>query len=380
MDLADHRKEIDRIDAELIRLFAERMETAGKIAVYKAENGLPVFDRQREQEKLVSVCNQAPEKFEAYTASLYASLFALSRSYQHRLIAKKSPLRAEITAACEKTEPLFPERATVACQGVAGSYSHLAAGRLFRLPETMFFADFGAVFSAVEQGLCRYGVIPLENSTAGSVNRVYDLMAQYDFRIVRSIRLKIDHNLLAKAGTKKEDIREILSHEQAIAQCTDYLKQFPNARIVRCENTAVAAKTVAESDRCDVAAIASRACMQEYGLTCLESSVQDLGNNYTRFICIAKTAEIYPGADRTSLMAVLPHQTGSLYQILSRFYALGINLNKLESRPIPERDFEFRFYFDLDTPVYSPQFLQLMDELPNLCEEFSYFGSYSEVV
>ena len=137
---------------------------------------------------------------------------------------------------------------------------------------------------------------------------------------------------------------------------------------------------VASSDRNDLAALSSRSCMKLYGLECLESSVQDQDNNYTRFVCISKNLEIYPGADRTSIMAVLPHEPGSLYKLLSRFYALGINLNKLESRPIPGRDFEFMFYFDLETSVYSPRFLQLMGELPSLCEEFSYLGSYSEVV
>ena len=159
-----------------------------------------------------------------------------------------------------------------------------------------------------------------------------------------------------------------------------FLQSLPGVTVVRCENTAVAAKRVAESDRTDVAALSSRACVGLYGLESLASSVQDQGNNYTRFICIAKDLEIYPGADRTSLMMVLPHKPGSLYKVLSRFYALGINLNKLESRPLPERDFEFMFYFDLETSVYSPQFQQLMGELPGLCEEFSYLGSYREVV
>ena len=236
------------------------------------------------------------------------------------------------------------------------------------------------IYAAIEKGLCRYGVIPLENSTAGSVNAVYDLMMQHNFRIVRSVRLKIDHCLLAKPGTKLSDIKEIYSHEQAISQCGRFLQSLPGVTVVRCENTAVAAKRVAESDRTDIAALSSRACVGLYGLESLASSVQDQGNNYTRFICIAKDLEIYPGADRTSLMMVLPHKPGSLYKVLSRFYALGINMNKLESRPLPERDFEFMFYFDLETSVYSPQFQQLMGELPGLCEEFSYLGSYREVV
>ena len=158
------------------------------------------------------------------------------------------------------------------------------------------------------------------------------------------------------------------------------MKTLPNAQIIRCENTAAAAKFVAESGRNDVAALASRTCGALYGLAALAECVQDQGNNYTRFICISKNLEIYPGADRTSLRMVLAHKPGALYQVLSLFNALGINLNKLESRPLPERDFEFAFYFDLDTSIYSPDFLQLMAELPGICEQFSYLGSYSEVI
>ena len=261
-----------------------------------------------------------------------------------------------------------------------GAYSEQACEKLFKRPNTFFFSSFEAVFSAIEKGLCRYGVLPLENSTAGSVNAVYDLMMRHNFRIVRSVRIKVDHNLLADPGAKIENIREIYSHEQAISQCAHFLQGLPNVKVIRCENTAVAARMVAESGRSDVAALSSRACMDLYGLENLAASVQDQGNNFTRFICIAKDLEIYPGADRTSLMVVLPHRPGSLYQVLSRFYALGVNLNKLESRPIPERNFEFMFYFDLETSVYAPQFTQLMGELPELCEDFSYLGSYSEVI
>lgn len=175
------------------------------------------------------------------------------------------------------------------------------------------------------------------------------------------------------------DIKEIYSHQQAISQCSEFLSSLKDVKIIPCENTAVAAKMVAESDRNDIATLSSRECMKLYGLSCLKDSVQDKDNNYTRFICIAKDLEIYPGADRTSLMAVLEDKPGSLYKLLSRLYALGINLNKLESRPIPERDFEFMFYFDLDTPVYSPAFLQLMSELGDICQEYHYLGSYREV-
>ena len=380
MELTDYRKEIDAIDADLTALFNKRMAAAAEIAAYKKANGLPALDAKRERDKLRELMQNSPEALKDYTAQLYSLIFELSRSYQNRILGSNSTLPADIERAIKDTTPLFPEDATVACQGVEGAYSQIACEKLFRMPNVFYCSTFDAVFSAIESGFCRYGVIPLENSTAGSVNAVYDLMMRHNFRIVRSVRLKVDHNLLAKKGVKLEDIREIYSHEQAINQCSAFLAKLKNVKVISCENTAAAAKFVAESDRRDIAALSSRACIELYGLDCLAASVQDEGGNFTRFICISKNLEIYPGADRTSLMMVLPHRPGSLYKVLSRFYALGINLNKLESRPMPERNFEFMFYFDLDTSVYSPQFIQLMGELEDVCESFAYLGSYSEVI
>ena len=344
MDLSQYRERIDTIDRELIRLFTERMQIAQGIAEYKVQ------------------------------------IFELSRAYQETVVHPDSELKQRVLHAIETTDRLFPEYAAVACQGVEGAYSQQACDKLFKTPEIMYCKTWENVFAAVESGICRFGVLPIENSTAGSVNKIYDLMMAHNFSIVRSVRLKIAHSLLAPAGVKTEDIREIYSHEQAINQCAAFLKSMEHVKIHICENTAVAAKTVAESGRKDVAALSSHACAALYGLQELASSVQDNGNNYTRFICISKNLEIYPGADKTSIMMVTSNKPGSLYKVLSRFYALGINLIKLESRPIPERDFEWMFYFDLDSQVYSDQFVRLLCELEGLCEKFKYLGSYSEIV
>ncbi len=379
MELQDYRKALDGIDGELLRLFTERMEIAAKIGAYKKEHHLPVYDPAREREILLKIAEKSPEGMGDYAVALYSLIFEVSRASQNRLMGETSALTRQIESAVRDTPALFPQSAMVACQGVEGAYAQLACDKLFKLPNIFYFKNFEAVFSAVDSGLCQYGVVPVENSSAGSVNAVYDLMMKHNFRIVRSVRLKVDHNLLVKPGTKLADIREIYSHEQAISQCARFLQGLTGVKIIPCENTAVAAKMASASDG-SVAALSSRACMKLYGLECLASSVQDRGNNSTRFICISKDLEIYPGANRTSLMMILPHTPGSLYKVLSRFYALGLNLNKLESRPLPERNFEFMFYFDLDTPVYSPGLLQLMGEMDTICEEFSYLGSYSEVI
>lgn len=381
MDLQDCRKEIDRIDDELVRLFAERMDISAKVAEYKKENGLPILDAKREREKLAEVMDKLPDELKEYGTALYALIFELSRSRQERILESNSELTQRIERAIAETQPLFPERAKVACQGVEGAYSQIACEKLFRRPEEAFVARFEDVFDAIERGECRYGILPLENSTAGSVNRVYDLMMRHKFHIVRSVRVRIDHNLLTKPGVKLSEIKEVYSHDQAIGQCAKFLQSLGEELVVtRCENTAVAAQMVKDSPRRDVAALSSRICAELYGLDTLSQSVQDQSGNYTRFICIAKDLEIYPGADRTSLLVVLTHKPGSLYRVLSRFFALGIDLIKLESRPIPDRGFEFMFYFDLQTSVYSPQFIRLMGEIKSVCSEFSYLGSYSEVI
>jgi chorismate mutase/prephenate dehydratase len=380
MDLNEIRDRIDDVDDQLIRLFCETMNLSNEAASYKREKGIPVIDMERERAKRNNIFEKSPEEFKEYLPLLYSVVFDLSRSYQNRLIGVGSSLTKDIEHAIECTPKLFPSNITVACQGVEGANSQLACDRLVNGARIMYFQNFEGVFAAIDKGFCRYGVIPIENSLAGSVNQVYDLMQRHHFHIVRSIRQKIDHNLLVKPGVQLSEIREIHSHPHALSQCSEFLATLQGVRIIPSQNTAIAAQMVATTERRDVAALASRACIKLYGLECLKSAVQDKDNNYTRFICISKDLEIFPGANRTSLMVSLSHEPGSLYKILSRFYSLNVNLIKLESRPLPDRDFEFMFYFDLDAPVYSPRFIQLMGELRGICESFTYLGSYSEMV
>lgn len=379
-DLSEIRKRIDAIDTQICDLFSQRMQCTHEVAEYKRANNKPVLDRGRERAKLADVASKVPEPLRDYSQVLFNLIMEISRAQQSAENNQDPPLAGQIARAVSDTPALFPQSAFVACQGVEGAYSQHAADRLFKHATISYFEEFEGVFRAVDQGFCKYGVLPVENSTAGTVNQVYDLMMRHKFSIVRSVRIKVDHNLLALPGAKLEGIRDIYSHQQAINQSRQFLDSLPNVTVHVAENTAAAAKMVAESGRTDVAALSSRSCAELYNLVALARNVQDSDANYTRFACIAKDLEIYPGADRTSLMVVTKNDPGSLYKVLARFYALDINLVKLESRPIPNSDFDFMFYFDVECPVAAPEFASLIASLDDVCEEYRYLGSYSEFV
>ena len=379
-ELEQLRGDIDAIDRQIVDLMKRRMETVAQVAEYKKANNMPVLDTSRERALLSKVGQEAGEELADYVQSMYRTIMAASRSYENGKLGRGSKVYDGIKKAMEETPQLFPQRPTVACQGIEGAYSQIACDRLFKAPSIMYFQTFDHVFKAVESGMCQYGILPIENSTAGSVNAVYDLMIRHNFSIVRSARLKVSHNLLAKPGTKLEDIRDVYSHEQALHQCAGYLAGLKNVAVHVVENTAVAARMVAQSDRSDVAALSSRFCAEQYDLEIVQDNVQDQDNNYTRFICISKKPEIYPGADRTSLMMTLPHKPGTLYNVLAKFYALNINLQKLESRPLPNREFEFMFYFDVEASVYAPELENLFRDLEAESEQLRYLGTYHEVI
>ena len=242
MELSDYRKELDSIDAQMLELFKQRMNTVRGVAEYKKENKLPVLQQGREREILAAAAAGAGEELEDYARTFFATLMDVSRSYQERLTAKGGVISETITDALKNTPPIFPKHGTVACQGVEGAYSQLACDKLFTAPSISYFKNFEGVFAAVEQGLCEYGILPIENSTYGTVNEVYDLMKNYRFHIVRSIKLKVDHSLLVLPGTELKDVKEIFSHEQAIGQCSEFLKAHPGIKVTVCDNTAAAAK------------------------------------------------------------------------------------------------------------------------------------------
>jgi chorismate mutase/prephenate dehydratase len=331
----------------------------------------------REREIISRLTKDQDDTMAGYIKMLYTMLFDLSRSRQAKLLHAQSPVAGEIAAALKNTPQLFPKNAVVACQGIEGANSTAACEKLFERPSITYFNTFDGVFAAVAKNLCQYGILPIENSLHGSVTGIYDLMKKNHFYIVQSVKLKINHVLLARPGVDLKNVTRIYSHEQALGQCSEFLKNL-KIEIIPCENTAAAAKMLLENGMENAAAISSIQCAELYGLEILSEAIQNSDNNYTRFICISKKLEIYPGARKISLMMTLPHRPGSLYQLMAKFAALGINLTKLESRPMPDKDFEFMFYFDLDVSVYDEAVFDLFSQLEGGNEKFVFLGCYLE--
>ena len=379
-DIKDIRSEIDRIDDELARLFKRRLEIVDHVAEAKRESGSPVLDPARERAILSKVSEQTGPEYENGARLLFSTLFGISRARQRAVLHGEPELVKRIREVCASTPDRFPVKAVVACAGVEGSYAQQACSLLFQLPTIMYFRSFDNVFDAVEKGLCPYGVLPVENSAAGSVAAVYDLMDTHRFHIVKALRLKVNHVLLGVHGAKLQDIKEIASHPHALAQCSGFLKAHPAIQAHPEPNTATAAKELAASGRSDRAVIASRICAELYGLDILAEGIADAAFNYTRFICIAKRPEIYPDARKFSIMMSLAHQPGALNGIISRFASIGVNLTKLESRPIPGMDFEFRFTFDFEASPRDEAVLRLLAELADdpQIEHFTFLGAYAE--
>ena len=380
MELSEIRKEIDAVDEEMTKLFVRRMACADQVAEAKRGTGKPVLDPGREREILAKVAERVGPALESEGKLLFSTLLSVSRGRQRAQLADDGMFAKAMAEAMSATPAIFPSKANVACPGAEGGYSQQAAVAFVKFPSLFYFRDFESVFTAVEEGMCEYGVLPIENSTAGSVTQVYDLMAKHDFKIAKALKLRIRHVLLAPKGVKLADVKEIASHPQAIAQCAEFLKAHQGVRSVPASNTAAAAAELAKSGRKDAAVIASRECAELYGLDILADDISDTTSNFTRFICISRKTEIYPDANKFSLMMSLSHRPGSLADILIRFGAVGVNLTKLESRPVPGSDFEFRFIFDFEASPHDVRVVKLLSSLASdpEVEHFTFLGAYAE--
>ncbi len=383
-DLSEIRRQIDETDDALASLFLHRMELCAKVAASKKQTGKAVRDPARENaivERLTANCSKIDR---AALDKLYRTIFSISRLSQQELLAKENAASTEnelynrLHTALARRDA-FPASPTVACQGVEGAYSELACRKLFDRPDILYFKDFESVFKSVRSGLCRYGVLPFENSIHGSVTEVYDILSRGDVHVVRSVKLPIHHALLVPEGCSLSEITEIYSHKQAIAQCSDFLAAHRSIKVNICENTARAAKFVAESGRRDIAAISSERCAALYDLRVVARDLQNSDMNYTMFYCISKELEICGAVDRAAFMFTLPNRAGALADMLSRFADKGINLVKIESRPISGKDFEFMFYAEADCTGLDETLFRVLGEAAHSLEYFRFMGAYSEL-
>lgn len=375
MDLLELRNEIDKIDSELIPLLLKRMSISEQVAQYKVERGIPVLNEEREQEILNNVAAKCGEQGETIKTVFSATMDA-SRALQHKIIGGGKELR-ELVEKSQIDGKLTANGAPVACQGVDGAYSGITANTLFPDSPVKYYKQFEDVFEAVNKGEAIYGVIPVENSTAGSVHESYDLIMKYRFYVVGAYDLKIEHCLCAKEGTAYENITNVYSHPQALSQCGNFLKNFDFTGI-NFSNTAAAAEYVANSSKRDIGVICSEFAAKKYGLKILKRNVQNNNNNRTRFIVISKKLVISSDANKISLIFSIADKTGSLYRVLGRFSMAGLNLTKLESRPIENENFNYHFYVDVSGSVKQQSALDLMCALYDELPEFEFLGNFNE--
>ncbi|MBQ8965486.1 bifunctional chorismate mutase/prephenate dehydratase [Ruminococcus sp.] len=370
MDLKELRLEINEVDKQLQELFTKRMRLCYQVAEYKIANDLPVFHKDREREIIDRVTASAPDDLKGATRVYFQTMMDISKCMQYQQFFAD--------AESIKYKPLeLSGRHTVAVPGTNGSYNHIACSNLFDEFEPVFHEEFEDIFKAVAEGEAEYGILPIVNSTAGSVAQTYDLMKRYDFKICAGTKLRISHCLAVKKGVKMEDIKAVYSHEQGLQQCSDFINEH-GFKTHRYANTSLAAKFIRESDE-PYAAICSENAANEFGLDILEKNIQNATENYTKFILISRETLKSANANTISVCLALPHQSSSLYRLLTKFSVAGLNLSMIESMPIANTDFDVVFYLDFHGNIDSPEVAKLLSELEQELSYFKFLGNYEEV-
>ena len=346
MDLLELRDELDVIDSQIVNLYEKRMDVCRQVAEYKIETGKKVFDRQRETEKLAKVKSLTHNEFNSHgIVELFEQIMSMSRKLQYQLLAENGSLGKLPFIGVDRLET---EEARVVFQGAEGAYSQAAMTRYFGEEIDSFHVDtFRDAMSAIDEGSADFAVLPIENSTAGIVNEIYDLLQEYENYIVGEQIIRIEHCLLGIPGTKLSEIRTVYSHPQSLMQSSRFLAGYDWQQISM-QNNAFAAKKVAEEQQKDQAAIASEYAGQVYGLEVLRKGVNHSGTNSTRFIIVTNQKIFRKDAGKVSICFEVPHESGSLYHMLSHFIYNNLNMTKIESRPIEGRNWEYRFFVDFE--------------------------------
>ncbi|MCR5216994.1 MAG: prephenate dehydratase [Lachnospiraceae bacterium] len=375
LDLNEIRKEIDRVDTDLVALFEKRMALTTKVAKYKVRTGKKVLDTEREKAKLAAISGLVTNEINKHGINeIFTEIMATSRKQQYMLLETMGQTAREDYVALEEVPK---DRVKVVYQGVPGAYSWIAMRNYFgEAVENVNVRSFKDAIIMVEEGKVDYAVVPIENSTAGIVNNVYDLLADHKVYIIAETFVEVKHALLGVPGATMEDIQSVYSHVQALNQCRKFLEAHPHWKSYDKSNTAASAKMVAELNDPTIAAIASKEAAQFYGLSVLQEEINTEENNTTRFVILTNQRQFVKDAKKVSICFEAAHTSGSLYDMLSHIIYNGLNMTKIESRPIEGQAWEFRFFVDFDGNIDDPAVMNALRGIEEESLHIKLLGNY----
>ena len=374
MDLTELRQEIDRIDRELVALYEKRMEVCRKVAEYKIGSGKKVLDKEREKDKIRTVQELAHNEFNRCgVGELFEQIMAMSRKLQYRLLRENG--KAE-ELSFDSVGEIPTDRVKVVFQGAEGAYSQAAMVEYFGEDVDSYHVDsFREAMVEIAEGKADFAVLPIENSTAGNITDVYDLLMEFDNYIVGEQVIRIRHCLLGTDDSRVEDIERVYAHPQALMQCAHYLNER-GVQQIGMKNNAFAARKISEEGDVHQAAVAGEYAARVYGLKVLEEGINDCKTNATRFIIVSRRKMFLQNARKVSICIEIEHKSGALYQALSHFIFNGLNMNKIESRPIEDKDWEYRFFIDFDGNLEDDAVKNALFGLQEECSRMKILGKY----
>ncbi|KPI49798.1 PheA [Clostridioides difficile] len=395
-DLTRYRNEIDDIDKELIQLFEKRMNTVLEIAKHKMKNNTTIFQKDREEKVLSKAVNNLDNKgYSQETIQFFNSIMEISRGLQKRIMDDNKEEKSEcnLNSSNEKFDlsninkyktlkyEINKKNILVGFPGISGSFTEEALNKFFNKKiSKKQFKEFEDVFVALKNKEIDYGIIPIENSSTGAISETYDLLRKYGFYIVGEECIKIDQNLIGIKGTKLEDIKEIYSHPQGIGQSSEFLKQNSNWKLIPFNNTATSAELVKKLQDKTKAAIASKKAANIYELEIISPCINDITNNYTRFVVISNQIHIDEESNKMSIVFSVEHEAGKLYKVLGYFAENNINMTKIESRPMKDASWRYFFYIDFECSIYNPKVYNLLELIEHNTAYFKFIGVYKNKI
>lgn len=373
--LEELRQQLDEIDNEIVRLYEKRMEVCGEVGDYKIEAGRKVVDRAREKDKLQDVAAKVNGAFNKKgIQELYEQLMSMSRKLQYKKLVEAGALGK---LPFIRVDSLEKESARVVFQGVEGAYSQAAMQEYFGEHVNSFHVrTFRDAMESIEEGAADYAVLPIENSSAGAVNEMYDLLDEFENYIVAEVIIPITHTLSGLPGAELSDIQRVYSKAEALMQTTRFLDEHPAWQQISVVNTAIAAEKIVKDQDKAQAAVCSAYAAKLNGLSVLVDNINNEPNNSTRFIVVTNQKIFLKDAQKISICFELPHESGSLYRILSHFIYNDLSMTKIESRPMEGRNWEYRFFVDFEGNMEQPEVKNAIRGLREETRNLKILGNY----